>query len=277
LISLYAVLAGLFSGWRTLVRNRRTFPVDRTASLPQDHQGRLADELWREPSSGIELSWQAAPSPAFRVDPLVFGSLTLHGAATLALGGMEFWLTLVVLGQKENWFLRARDAFAMFLMLSLLILTWDFIGHMLAQPLLGLLKVPANYAVGPRGLYYGAFLQTWSQFSHFSRDLTHHEVHLHPARCPGLVTYSLNPPDREGYERLVKLMPGYLPAEPPPEDTLGTTNRWTFFILLMLTVFPFLLVGLWLAAVPNVPNALYFGLSSFAATRLGGKVIRRYT
>ena len=266
LITLYAVIAGLFSGWRTLVRNRRALPTD-NSKLESD--------------GGIELSWQVAPSPAFRVDPLVFASLSLHGAAILALGVAEFWVTQAVWGQKDNWFLRGRDALALFLMLSLLILSWDFIGHILAQPLVGWLKVPANFAVGPGGLYYGGFLRTWGHFSHYSRDPVHHEIHLHAASCPGLATFSLNLPDRAGYERLVRLMPGYLPAEPPPVGVPGMVSRWTFFTLLMLTVLPFLLVGIWLvngsAGGPTVLDALYFGLASFAATRLGGKVIRKYT
>lgn len=269
LLTLYAVVAGLVSGWRTLVRNRRAVPGDRAAALSLQ-EGQV------EQDSGIELSWQVTPSPAFRVDPLVFISLTLHGAAVVALGALGFWVTLQVWGQKANWFLRGRDAFALFLLLSLLILMWDFIGHILAQPLVGWLKVPANFAVGPLGLYYGATLQSWGQFSHYSRDPVHHEIHLHAARCPGLVTYGLNPPDRESYERLVQLMPGYLPPE-AAQGTPGTASRWTFFVLLMLTVWPFLLVGVWLSSMPNVPNALYFGLASFAATRLGGKVIRKYT
>ena len=33
LITLYAVIAGLFSGWRTLVRNRRAFPGAMAAAI----------------------------------------------------------------------------------------------------------------------------------------------------------------------------------------------------------------------------------------------------
>ncbi len=222
LVTFYAVASGLFSGWRMLVRNRRATPEDRVGALPREPLGRMADEPGRETNLGIDLSWQTPPSPAWRVDPLIFTGLSLHGAGVLVLGLLELWVTLVVWGQKGNWFVRGRDALALFLMLSLLILSWDFIGHILAQPLLGLLKVPANFAVGPLGLFYGATLQPWGKFSHFSRDVVHHEIYLHSAHCPGLVTYSLCPPERAVYEQLVKLMPAYLPSQPP----VGRPGAW---------------------------------------------------
>lgn len=64
LLGLYALLSGLFNGWRALVRNRRASPP-------------AASE-----AGEILCSWQAAPSPAFRVDPLrapSWSSLTIAG------------------------------------------------------------------------------------------------------------------------------------------------------------------------------------------------------
>jgi hypothetical protein len=217
------------------------------------------------------------PSPAFRADPLIALGLTLHGAGVLALGILGFGVTLAVWNQKTNWFLRGRDALALFLLLSALILTWDIIGHLLAQPLLGLLKVPANFAVGSQGLYYGDMLQTWGQFSHYSLDESHREVQLHPANCPRMVTFCLNPPDESGFRRLGSIVRDFMPGSLPPESPPIAKSPWGFFGLLMLTVYPFLLVGFWLSAQPGVLNSLYFGLAAYAATRLGTKLIRSYT
>ena len=254
LLTLYALLSGLFSGWRRLVKMRRA-----------------------SPPGEVLLTWQSVPASAYRTEPVSAWGLTLHGAGVLALGLLGFGVTLTVWGQKESWFLRGRDAIALFLMLAVLIISWDFIGHILAQPLVGLIKVAANFSVGERGLFYGPILQTWGHFSHYSQQDANQEICLHPARCPQLVTFRLNPPDRGDYERLIQLVPTYLPASAPPANLPGTQRPSVFFVLLMLTVYPFLLVGIWLAANPGVLSALYFGLSVFAATRLGGKLIRSYT
>lgn len=265
LISLYALFAGLISGWHTLVKLRRSSPPEGNAALDEN---RAAEVLLR---------WQAVPSPAFRADPLIALGLALHGAGVLALGILGFGVTLEVWNQQANWFLRGRDALALFLLLSSLILTWDIIGHLLAQPLLGLIKVPANFAVGGQGLYYGDVLQTWGQFSHFSLDETHREVQLHPANCPEMVTFCLKPPDEPGFRRLVGIIQDLLPGSPSPQIVPGTKDPWVFFGLLMLTVYPFLLVGFWLAAQPGIRTVLYFGLAAYAATRMGAKLIRSYT
>jgi hypothetical protein len=275
LISLYALLAGLFIGWRTLVRIRRASPPE-GASEGAQASASAGAQGESEPGE-ILLSWQAVPSPAFRVDlPIALG-LTLHGAGVLALGILSSRVTLAVWYQKANWFLRSWDFLAFFLLLFSMTLSWNIIGHLLAQPLLGLLKVPANFAVSGQGLYYGALLQPWGQFSHYSLDETHRKVNLHPANCPQMVTFCLHPPDETSFRRLVQIVRGYLPDRAPPKDLPGVKNPWAFFGLLMLTVYPSVLVGIWLATQPGVLNALYFGLAAFAATRFGGKLIQSYT
>jgi hypothetical protein len=225
--------------------------------------------------------WQEFVGFGILDEPLIESALLLHDILQIIFAVLCFLIAIRGWGNPPVWINQRVWAFYSPIYYGSILLavlsSWFAAGSSLSIRVSSWLLHSIPILLVDEGIYYGQKLIRWTQFSHYQVNAEKTKISFYPKKCPQYMLIFIDLPTQNEFSQASELVAARVLKRLPDSPMPWNKSKMAFGISILLTIIPFMLVGLIIFPITAIWVWIFFGLASLLAFILNVLIVKNFT